>query len=499
MSMGKTEIKERPPVVVIMGHVDHGKSALLDYIRKSNIVAGEAGGITQHLGAYEVEHESENGKKKITFLDTPGHEAFGAIRARGARVADIAVLVVSAEDGVKTQTLEALDAIKESDIPFVVAINKIDKPGADVMRTKSSLVEHAIYIEGMGGDIPAVPISAKTGEGVDELLDTILLMAEMEELVGDTQAPVEAVVIEAHRDPKKGVAATMIIKNGVLRTGTFILADTALAPVRIMEDHTGKQMKELSFSSPVRIIGFDTLPLVGTECEVFTKKKDAEKKRDENKRNAATQTVVYNHKDKRFVIPLVVKADVVGTLEAIEHELQKIENDRIVFKVVVRGVGDISENDIQTVVGTDNPVVVGFNVGVDARARDVAYQHGIETHTFDIIYKMSEWLADIAKERTPVETVKENMGEVKVIKVFSSQKDTYVLGGKVKKGVLKLGSMVTIVRRGEPIAEGEIINLQAQKQNVEKVEEGNEFGAQVRSDMEIIDGDRMQIFEMVQK
>src|SRR3990167_115187 len=248
---------ERPPVVAVLGHVDHGKSTLLDFIRKSNIVAGEAGGITQHVAAYEVEKEKDGVKKRITFIDTPGHAAFKAIRARGAHAADIAILVVAADDGVKAQTLEALESIKDADIPFVVAINKTDKPEANIERTQASLMEKGVYLEKLGGDVPWTAISAKTGHGVDELLDLILIVAELNEFKGDPAAPASGYVIEAHRDSKRGVAATLIITDGTLRQGTAVLAGQAIAPVRILEKTTGESVREASFSMPVRLVGLD--------------------------------------------------------------------------------------------------------------------------------------------------------------------------------------------------------------------------------------------------
>ncbi|MDZ4227382.1 MAG: GTP-binding protein [Patescibacteria group bacterium] len=253
---------ERPPVVAVLGHVDHGKSTLLDFIRKSNTVAGEAGGITQSVAAYEVVHQDG---KRITFIDTPGHAAFQAIRARGASVADIGVLVVAADDGVKAQTLEALESIKSAGIPFVVAINKIDKTGASVERTQSSLMEKGVYLEKLGGDVPWTAVSAKTGEGVEELLNLILLVAELEGMKGDPSAPAKGYVVEAHRDKRRGIEATLIIKDGTLKSGMAVLAGRSVAPVRIMEDFTGKQLKESSFSTPVSLIGFDELPEAGAE------------------------------------------------------------------------------------------------------------------------------------------------------------------------------------------------------------------------------------------
>src|SRR4051812_8229128 len=263
MSKTETQSMERPPIVVIMGHVDHGKSTLLDFIRKSNIVAGEAGGITQHVAAYEVEREKDGQMKRITFIDTPGHAAFGAIRARGANVADIAVLVVAADDGVKAQTIEALQQIRDAKIPFIVAINKIDKPNADINRTQASLMEKEVFLEKLGGDVPWTAISAKNGTDVDELLDLILVLAELSEFKADPNAPATGYVIEAHRDSKRGVAATLIITEGTLKMGMAVLVGRAVSPVRIMENHLGQAIKSATFSTPVQLIGFDDLPNVG--------------------------------------------------------------------------------------------------------------------------------------------------------------------------------------------------------------------------------------------
>src|SRR4051812_48208268 len=259
MSKTETQSMERPPIVVIMGHVDHGKSTLLDFIRKSNIVAGEAGGITQHVAAYEVEREKAGQMKRITFIDTPGHAAFGAIRARGANVADIAVLVVAADDGVKAQTLEALQQIRDAKIPFIVAINKIDKPNASVERTQASLMEKEVYLEKLGGDVPWAAISAKSGAGVDELLDLILIVSEFADYKADPAAPATGYVIEAHRDQKRGIAATLIITSGTLKMGMAVLAGHAVSPVRIMENHIGQALKTATFSTPVQLVGFDQM------------------------------------------------------------------------------------------------------------------------------------------------------------------------------------------------------------------------------------------------
>ena len=492
---------ERSPIIVIMGHIDHGKSALLDFIRKSNVVEGEAGGITQHTSAYEVEHKDKDGEiKKITFLDTPGHEAFSDMRARGAIVADIAVLVVSAEDGVKTQTLEALQAIKDADVPYIVAINKIDKPGANVEKTKSSLIENEIYIEGYGGDTPCVPISAKTGEGVDILLDMMLLVAEMSELTGDEKIAAEGVIIEANVDPKKGISATLIIKDGVLKRGMFVVAEDSIAPVRIFEDFLGEKIDEAQFSSPVTIVGWSKLPCVGSIFQSFEKKKEAETraaafvpKDNDNSHNSSGKD------DGNFVIPIILKADVAGTLDAVKHEVQKIKLDGTLLKIISTGVGAITETDVKMASGNKDSIIVGFNIDADSQAQTASEQYDVTIETFNIIYKMAEWLEEEAKKRTPKVESEEILGKIKVIRNFSKQKNVFVLGGKVVEGSVKKGSSVRIIRRENIIGEGKILGLQSQKIETDEVKEGIEFGARIESKIDIAEGDILEPYTMVTK
>jgi len=477
----KENIIERPPIIVIMGHIDHGKSALLDYIRKSNVVEGEAGGITQHLSAYEV----DRGGKKITFLDTPGHAAFSDMRSRGATIADIAILIVSAEDGPKTQTIEALASIKKAGLPYIVAINKIDRPAANVEKTKQDLAEKEIFIEGYGGDIPAVPISAKTGEGIDELLDTMLLVAEVEELKGDSSKPAEGVVVESHLDPKKGISATLVVRDGALKKGMHVVAGETSAPVRILEDFAGKAISDATFSSPITITGWSGVPPVGSEFVVVKGKKEAELVVKENHVlavAAADAPAPRVMKDENILyIPLVIKTDVAGTLEAIEQEIKKIKHDDVILNIVQKDVGKISENDIKLVAGSDNAIVVGFGVKTETRALDIADRFGVTIKTFDIIYEITEWLeAEVAK-RAPKKIVEEVTGEAKVIRIFSQTKNKQVLGAKVREGVFNLKSKVNIVRRGNKIGTGEIVELQQQKAKTDSVQEGNEFGAMIAS------------------
>lgn len=499
-------IAPRPPIVVIMGHIDHGKSSLLDYIRKSNIVEGEAGGITQHLSAYEVEHKAKDliAANRITFLDTPGHEAFSKMRARGADVADIAILIVSAEDGVKEQTKEALRSIKEAGIPYIVAINKIDKPNANIERTKQNLAENEIYLEGFGGDVPFVPISAKIGTGVPELLDMVLLVAEMENLTGDTSLSAEGIVIESHIDTKRGTSATLIITNGTLKKGSFILAEESMSPVRAIENFLGKQVSEATFSSPIQITGFDSIPAVGSSFRAYTNKKDAERvqlelraAREKNPEAKVVRTVPLA--ENALVVPIVLKSDVAGTLEAVEKELGKIERERVVIKIIAKGVGTIGENDAKLASGSDSAIIIGFNTKVERGAQDIAERFGITIKTFDIIYKLSEWLNEELDRRTPKMMGEETVGTAKVLKTFSATKHKQVIGGKVTTGFLEVGAQVKIMRREVEIGRGKIEGLQAQKLATKKVDEGNECGMMIEAKNEIAAGDILEAFVMNSK
>lgn len=488
-------VVKRPPVVVIMGHIDHGKSTLLDYIRKSNVVDGEAGGITQHLSAYVVEHTTSEGvKENITFLDTPGHAAFQQMRHRGADVADVAILIVSAEDGVKPQTLEALESIKAAGIPYVVAINKIDKPGADINRTKASLVENEIYIEGMGGDISWAAISAKSGEGIDDLLDVVVLAADLAELTADTNCPASGHVLEGNQDPKRGTTATLLIKEGTLASGSFVVASETYAPVRIMEDFTGKTIKEASLSEPVQIVGFSDIPLVGSTFTTVSSKKEAEAMADENAQEDSP-TERFARTDLP-VVPILIKADVLGTIEAIQHELDNFTSDRIAVRVIDTSVGDVTANDVQNVSATENAIIVGFNVNVERAAKDLAERLEVEIDTFSIIYELSEWLETALKNRTPKKEEKIETGKAKILKHFSTQKNTHVLGGRMEDGSLKANQHVKIIRRDIEAGAGVIKNLQQAKSDTKEVTEG-EFGMQVESKDNIAPGDHLVGYDTV--
>lgn len=488
----------RPPVVVVMGHIDHGKSTLLDYIRKTNIVEGEKGGITQRISAYEVAHRDEKGvDKKITFLDTPGHEAFSKMRERGAKIADIAVLVVSASEGVKPQTIEAHKTITESNLPYIVAINKIDKPEANVEKTKMELTEHEIYLEGYGGKVPFAAISAKTGAGVDELLSLILILAEVENFRANMRENASGFVIESHTDSKRGIQATLIVKNGTLRKGMTVAAEDSICSTRIMENFLGETTDEASPCAPIRLAGWSKLPHIGGEFKSFGKKTEAENYTKEWRDKNNSKTEARREESGKKIIPIILKADVLGSLEAIEKEIEKIGTDSAEFKIITKGAGSISERDVKEA-GPDT-VIVGFNVKADKNAADLALQRGVNIFFFDIIYKMTEWLAEEMEQRRPrIETV-ETTGKAKILKSFTRTKERQIVGGKMLEGAINLDGTVRILRRDFEIGRGKIVNLEKGKVKTGEVEEGAEFGMMIESKIEIAPGDIIESFTTVHK
>jgi translation initiation factor IF-2 len=499
----------RPPVVVIMGHIDHGKSTLLDYIRKTNIVEKEAGGITQKISAYEVEvpyedknkdkNQNQKTHKKITFIDTPGHESFSGMRERGAQIADIAILIVSAEDGVKPQTIEAWKTISQNKIPCIVAINKVDKPNANVEKTKIELAENEVYLENYGGKIPFVEISAKTGQGVDDLLTLINISAELEEFTGNTNENGSGFVLEANLDSKRGMQATVIIKNGVLKKGMTLVAGDSVCSTNIMENFKGEVISEATFSSPIRLIGFSKLPPIGQEFKSFEKKKDADTYKEEWLKQISNPKYSKPEENNKKIIPIILKADISGSIEAIEKEIKKIKNENAEFKIIQKGVGPISESDVKTISGGENVIVIGFNVKIDRSATEVAENKGMTIAFFDIIYKMTEWLEEEMEKRRPkVETI-ETTGKAKVLKVFSRTKERQIIGAKTLNGRMVLDKVVKIMRREFEIGKGRIVNLEKNKTKVKEIEEGVEFGMMVESKTEIVEGDMIESFNITQK
>lgn len=491
----------RPPIIVVMGHIDHGKSTLLDYIRKTNIVEKEIGGITQRISAYEVSRKEEGKINKITFIDTPGHEAFSKMRARGAKIADIAILIVSAEDGVKPQTIESFKTIKESKIPFIVAINKIDKPGANIEKTKTELAENEIYLEGYGGDVPFALISAHTGEGIDNLLSTINIVAEMEELKGNKNQNAEGFVIEANLNPKRGIEATLIIKNGTLKKGMFVSVGECICPTKILENFKGEVIEEASFSSPVKLVGFDYMPKIGEDFLSFTRKEEAVNYSEENKLikdKIKKQLETKDLSNKKYV-PIILKTDVSGSLEAIEKEIKKIKTDNTEFKIIIQGEGPLTEADIKNISQPEETLVIGFNVKADNNATELAQRKNIKINFFNIIYKMIEWLeVELENKRIKTKTL-ETTGKAKVLKTFNRTKDRQIIGGKVFEGSISFNNTLKITRRDFEIGQAKIINLEKNKNKTQEIIKGDEFGMMIETKTEIVAGDNLEACCLIEK
>lgn len=479
-----------------MGHIDHGKSSLLDYIRKANVTATEAGGITQHVSAYEASHEHEGTTRSITFLDTPGHEAFRALRARGAAAADIAILVIAAEEGIKPQTMEAFEAATEAGTPVVVAFTKIDKPGADVERAKISALEHGIYLEGLGGNIPYTGVSSKSGEGVPELLDLVLLTADLAELTADSDLPAEGFILESSQDPKQGLTATLIIKNGTLSTGSFVVAGGAYAPVRFIENFAGKRIPSAGPSQPVRIFGWSELPPAGTPFHSAATKKEAEKEIADAavpQAKVAAQAV----DGDRLVLPLIVKADVTGSILAIKHELAKIDHERVAIRIVQEGIGAVSEGDVKTAIA-GGAYIIAFNVGTDATARDLAERSNVSIDSYTIIYELKERVEELVAKNAPIIAKDEALGEAKVLKTFNASSGKQVLGAKWVSGQLSMGDLVKLDRRGVDLGRGKITNMQQARADIKEIHTEGEFGLQIETKADIAGGDTIIAYRIVE-
>jgi len=501
MSESKSSTIERPPVVAIMGHVDHGKSTLLDYIRNANVVDTEFGGITQHVSAYEVAHTNAEGTKKhLTFIDTPGHAAFSGMRQRGAAIADIAILIVSAEDSIKPQTIEAIEIIKTSGVPYVVAINKIDKPNANPDKVKTDLLEHEVYLEGFGGEVPYNEISAKVGTGVDELLETILLVAELQEFTGNADLPASGYIVESHQDSKRGVTATLIIKNGAIKKGQYVVAGCGMASTRILEDFTGKSIDEARFSSPIRIIGFSSLCNAGSDFQVCESKKEAEefiKLADTTGYMTAIPSDISI--TETTMVPIILKCDVAGMIEAVAGEIEKLSGDGIYFRIVRSGVGAINETDVVTALTDPQSLIIGFNVDIDNKTDGINERDTVNITTWNIIYKMSEWLQEYKETKRFKKEVEEVGARAKILKIFSHQKGVYLLGASVSSGILAKDDRVRVsTPAGDIISYGKIVGMQQAKSTVTKVDSG-EFGMMIEATGDIKENYTLETFTVTQK
>ncbi len=495
----------RAPVVTVMGHVDHGKTSLLDYIRRAKVAIGEAGGITQHIGAYHVETE----RGMVTFLDTPGHAAFTAMRARGAKATDIVILVVAADDGVMPQTIEAVQHAQAAGVPLVVAVNKIDKPGADLDRIRSELSVHGVTSEEWGGDTPFVPVSAKVGTGVDELLEAVLLQAEILELKATPSAPGRGVVVESRLDKGRGPVATVLVQDGTLRQGDMVLIGSNYGRIRAMLDENGKAIKEAGPSIPVEILGLDGTPDAGDDMSVLADEKKAREvalfrqgKFREVKLARAHAGKLENifenmGQEEKKTLNIVLKSDVRGSLEALQGSLSGLGNDEVQVRVVGGGVGGITESDANLALAS-NAVLFGFNVRADAGARKIVEQEGLDMRYYNVIYDIIE---DVKKALTGMlgSDVRENiLGIAEVRDVFRSPKFGAIAGCMVVEGTVYRNRPIRVLRDDVVIFEGELESLRRFKDDAAEVRNGMECGIGVKSYNDVKVGDKIEVFEKVQ-
>jgi translation initiation factor IF-2 len=490
--MAVNQLTIRPPVVVVLGHVDHGKSSLLEAIKDFKITQKEAGGITQHIGAYEIEHQG----KKITFIDTPGHEAFSTIRTRGAKVADIAVLVVAADEGVKPQTKEAINCAKLAGIPIIVAINKIDKPNADPERVKKELAKEGVLVEGLGGEVPVVETSATQKKGISDLLEMILLVAEMEELKCDLKKGARGTVIEAYLDPKRGPIATLILKEGTLKLQNIIATPSSLAKIKSMEDFQGNSIKEALPSQPVVVLGFLDVPRVGEEFKSFL---DIERAREYaiKKEKEPASRVVFIEPSKK-VLNLVIKADVLGSLEAIEKVISSLPQDQVVLRILRAEVGNVGEGDIK-LAEAGAAKILAFRVKTDPLALRAARQKKIDILRYEIIYELAQGVRKLITRTVEPEIVKKDLGKVKVLVVFKTEKTRQIIGGKVVEGEIEKGLNIEIFREEEKIGEGKIVNLQIEKKDIQRAKTGQEIGILYEGEAKIKVGDILNVYTKEKK
>jgi translation initiation factor IF-2 len=507
-------MQTRPPVVTIMGHVDHGKTSLLDTIRKANVVEGEFGGITQHIGAYQVEVEHNGEKRKITFLDTPGHAAFTEMRARGASVTDIVVLVVAADDGIMPQTVEAINHAQAAKVPIVVAINKIDKPEARPDRIKQQLTEHNLVVEEYGGDVIAVPVSAKTGQGINDLLEYILLLADVQELKADPHGRATGAVVEAKVEPGRGPVATVLVQSGTLRVGDSLVAGQAYGNVRAMTNERGERLQKAAPATPVEVIGLNLAPAAGDSVEVVKNEKEARQtaeKRAEKHRGERLSSPA-----RRFTLDdlsrqasqgatkdlnLIVKGDVQGSVEAVVSQLNKLEANKkeaeVRLSIKHSGVGNINESDISLAVATGG-IVIGFNVRADSAAQRAAERSGVDVRTYNIIYDLTEDIERAMKGMLTPIYEEFALGKAEVRQQFRTPKGIVIAGSFVTEGKIVRGAEVRVIRGRDKLFTGRIDTLRRIKDDAREVAQGFECGIVIQDWTDVQVGDILECFEMRQ-
>jgi len=497
-------LRPRPPVVTVMGHVDHGKTLLLDAIRQSDVVSGEAGGITQHIGAYQVH---QNGSL-VTFIDTPGHEAFTAMRARGAQVTDIAVLVVAADDGVMPQTVEAIDHARAAGVPIVVAVNKVDKPEADPTRVRQQLAEQGIQTSEWGGDFEFVDVSAKTGEGLDKLLETILVVAELQELKADPERPARGVVIEAHLDKGRGPVATVLVQRGTLKVGDAIVCGAAHGRARAMLDENGQPVEEASPGRPVQVLGWSRVPEAGDDFRVVENEKEARHIAQEREARLRAAELVAARPAVRLEdvmasvregeaaeLRIILKADAQGSVEALADALEKLSTDEVVVRILRQGVGAVTADDVNLALASE-AIVIGFNVRPDPGARELAEREGVDVRLHRVIYQAVDEVKQALSGLLAPEEQEVELGRAEVRATFRVPRLGMVAGCYITQGTITRGSRIRLVRDGTVVYDGRVASLRRFKDDVREVQEGFECGIGLENFQDVKEGDVLEAYEV---
>ncbi len=482
----------RPPVVTIMGHVDHGKTSLLDTIRKTNIAGKEHGGITQHIGAYQAKIDFEDHGRLITFLDTPGHEAFTALRSHGAQVTDIVILVVAADDGVKPQTIEALNHAKNANVPIIVAITKIDLQTANIERLKQQLTEHGLIPEEWGGETIMVGVSSVTGVGIKELLEYIIITADLKQYKADPGVPAQGIVIESHQETGLGAVATILVQNGTLHLNDVVVIGQTFGKIRSMQDYTGARLTEALPSTPARISGLQAIPEFGESFAAVANEKAAKEMVQSSDTTAKKRTIMDISQaiaeGRTNTLNIILKADAQGSLEALRTSITKLEEPGVQPLIIHSGIGDISLNDIQ-LAAASTAIVLGFHVNLPVQIKRAAENQGITVATFQVIYDLLNQVESTLKGRIRTKRIRVEKGRLKVKKIFRTTKETQIIGGEITQGVAVDPAKITVMREGEAVGEGKILSLQKGPEAVKQLEAGQESGLSINVPTKVAEGD----------
>jgi len=495
---------DRPPVIAVMGHVDHGKTSLLDYIRGADVAADESGGITQHISAYQITHGKN--KRKVTFLDTPGHEAFAALREHGAYLTDLVVIVIAADDGIKPQTLEAIRFAKKAGVKIIVAANKMDKEGADINRLKGQMSENQLMPEEYGGDVSVMPISAKTGDGINELIDMILLTTDVEELKAIPDGLSTGLVIESHMKKGMGPLATVLVEQGSLEVGDFIVAGNTYAKVRTLENAQGTDTPQAGPSMPVRVSGFKDLPSFGTPFEEYTTEKEARSAARDNEVSGDARNKLSGASDTQLLraisrqsglseLNVIVRADAQGSVTSVIDSLKTLNTDEVAVKVIASGVGAFTENDMH-LAASSNAILYGFKATLPAGLRQIASRDNLKVRMYDIIYELLDDAKEELSDLLAPEVIVTDLGRLKIHQVFKTTQSDIICGGEVTKGKIAVPAFVKVMRDKEQIAEVEAVKLQEGPQDVKEVQEGTMCGASLKTEkkLNLAEGDTLEFF-----